>query len=110
MAWVRWGTRQSISTNDGWTKCASSEDGNHIVSKFSGQARSALPDPLARHDRQTPHSISPGGSMANAFPLVSRIGVCAAMQTRGCSLHSWDDPNLSGEEPFRRAGPIGTDH
>jgi len=47
--------------------------------------------------------------MANAFPSASCIGVCAAMQTRGFALHRWDAPNLSGEEQFQRAGPIGTD-
>jgi hypothetical protein len=47
--------------------------------------------------------------MANAFPSVSGIGVCAAMQTRGVALHRWDASNLSGEEQFQRAGLIGTD-
>jgi hypothetical protein len=51
-----------------------------------------------------------GRSMANAFPSVSRIEICAAMQTRGFAVHRCDDANLSGEEQFQGVGPIGTDH
>jgi len=62
---------------------------------------------VPQRDRQAlPHSISFGGSMANAFPSVSRIGDLCCDANARLALQRWDAPNLSGEEQFQRAGRL----
>src|ERR1700751_1853948 len=85
MASARWGTRQSISTKHGRTKCASSQQGNNIFrSSGANPARSRCVNGKLRIIAYRREARWP----KDFHQVLGAEAFCAAMQTRGQTSRS----------------------